>query len=166
MAGHGQDVAGRGLDAGEVPLVDAARLLNTTPEALRKRLQRGKSIRGTKRDGEWYVRLPAAVASRGQDAGSPPPGRVLDATRDTAGYGQDVSTPLVDELRHQRAQLEEQMAAMRQQLAAAEVERSELRRLLALALQTRALPAPRDDPSPSDGPGHRPWWTALLWWRR
>src|SRR5437868_12413970 len=101
MAGHGQDVAGRVQVATEVPLGEAARLLNTTPEALRKRLQRGKSIRGSKRDGEWYVRLPAAVASRGQDVGSPPSGRVQDAPRDAAGRGQDTAAALVAELRHQ-----------------------------------------------------------------
>jgi len=164
MAGHGQDVAGRGLDAAEVPLVEAARLLNTTPEALRKRLQRGKSIRGTKRDGEWYVRLPAAVASRGQDAGSPPSGRVQDVGRDTAGHGQDASTPREDPFARELVDvLEAEVADLRQA-------NGELRRLLALALQTRALPAPRDIPTdPSGAPtesSRAPWWQRWRWWRR
>lgn len=175
MAGHGQDVAGRGLDAGEVPLVEAARLLNTTPEALRKRLQRGKSMRGHKRDGEWYVRLPAAVASRGQDAGSPPSGRVQDAAQDTAGHGLDVSTPLLAELRHQRDQLEATVGDLRARLDAREQAEAELRRLLALALQQRALPAPTSvssrsasDPDETTQPCvvSRPWWQRWAGWRR
>jgi hypothetical protein len=84
MAGHHPDAAGRGQDVSEVPLVDAARLLGATPEALRKRLQRGKSLRGIKRDGEWYVRLPAAVVAR-QDAAGRRPDAVSGHGRDAAG---------------------------------------------------------------------------------
>jgi hypothetical protein len=38
-----------------VPLPVAARLLGTRPENLRKRLQRGLTLRGVKRAGAWYV---------------------------------------------------------------------------------------------------------------
>jgi excisionase family DNA binding protein len=71
----------------------------------------------------------------------------------------DSSTPLV-------ARLESEVAFLRQQLTAANGERAELRRLLALALQTRALPEPREENSTAAATVPRPWWAALLWWRR
>jgi hypothetical protein len=54
------------------------------------------------------------------------------------------------------------------------VEQARLIIMLALALQTRALPEPREWENTSYSPGtatdadlpHRPWWAALLWWRR
>jgi hypothetical protein len=172
MAGQGQDVAGRVQDAAEVPLIEAARLLNMTPEALRKRLQRGKSIRGIERDGEWFVRLPATVAGRGQDTSGPASGRGQDASghgldvgRDMAGHVQDASAVVVDALRHQRDQLEATVADLRARLDTAEQAQAELRRLLAAALQQRALPAPAAPPS-SDTSTARPWWERWLWWRR
>jgi hypothetical protein len=173
MAGHGQDAAGRGLDAAEVPLVEAARLLNTTPEALRKRLQRGKSIRGSKRDSEWYVRLPAAVASRGQDVGSPPSGRVQDAPRDTAGHGQDASTwslhdEFVDTLQAQVGDLRAMIAEQRVELEARRREVQELIVLLERA-QRLALPSgvPNDTPVTNATPAPAPWWAWARWaWRR
>jgi hypothetical protein len=60
-----QDMAGQTTEAtGQaLPLVDAAARLGLTPEALRKRLQRG-SIDGYKRDGQWFAWLPAAIAGR------------------------------------------------------------------------------------------------------
>ena len=105
-------------------------MLNTTREALRKRLQRGKSMRGSKRDGGWYVRLPAAVASRGQRHGQPPVPDVCQAApRDTAGRGQ--AAALLEEVRHQRDVLEATVADLRGRLDAREQAESELRRLLA-----------------------------------
>jgi hypothetical protein len=54
-----------------------------------------------------------------------------------------------------------------------EVERlhERLREAHVLLAQERALPAPRDDAPPGDGIAVgpttlRPWWAALLWWRR
>ena len=75
---------------------------------------------------------------------------------------------LRDELRRRDEQLEHQVADFQQRLAARELAEAELRRLLALALQTRALPAPRDAP---EKPLHdetipRPWWERWLWWWR
>src|SRR5262245_48738837 len=39
----------------EVPLVEAAALLGMTPEAVRQRVKRGKTLRGTRRPDGWYV---------------------------------------------------------------------------------------------------------------
>src|SRR4051812_8820705 len=59
---------GRHLDAAPdamrtppVPLAHAARTLGCSRDALRKRIDRG-SLRGVKRDGQWYVYLDAADA--------------------------------------------------------------------------------------------------------
>lgn len=89
----------------------------------------------------------------------------------------DATAVRVDELRRQRDQFEASVADLRERLdqaeahlTAAELAQAELHRLLALALQRPALPAPRDTPAdPSGGPteaSSRPWWAALLWWRR
>jgi hypothetical protein len=71
-----------------------------------------------------------------------------------------------------------ELTALRAQVAwlQAEIERrdtaeAELRRLLAAALQQRALPGPTSpqvDPELRSESDHasRPWWAALLWWRR
>ena len=74
-----------------------------------------------------------------------------------------VPAALVGELRHQRDHFERQLADLHQHLEASEQAEAELRRLLAAALQKRALPAPRE---PESAPGAdmppRPWWTR--WW--
>ena len=62
-----------------LPLPTAARLLGVTPESVRKRLRRGVTLRGVKRDGAWYVSRTAverdavsaiAAASRGAPGGA------------------------------------------------------------------------------------------------
>ena len=90
----------------------------------------------------------------GADARWTPP----DATPDT-------STALLAEVRRQRDQLEATVADLRGRLNAQEQAEAELRRLLALALQTRVLPEPRDETVSRDTIS-RPWWAALLWWWR
>ncbi len=93
-----QDVAGQPL-----PLVDAAARLGLTPEALRKRLQRG-SLDGYKRDGQWYAWLPGAVAGRQDAAGhdglprqDTPPAAVQtrqDSHQDTAAVAAAITSEL------------------------------------------------------------------------
>jgi hypothetical protein len=63
VAGPERDTAGR-----EVPLAEAALLLGTTQEAVRKRLRRG-SLRGGKHAGEWCVVLPPELDPRPTGAG-------------------------------------------------------------------------------------------------
>lgn len=70
VAGHASgQVAGRmaGRQDG-TPLAEAAALLGLSPEATRKRLQRG-TLDGYKVDNQWYVVLPRQDASSGQMAG-------------------------------------------------------------------------------------------------
>lgn len=147
----------------EVPLAEAAERLGLTTEALRQRLKRGKTLRGTKRPDGWYVQLdqsqlagrPVTTSSdqppptvNGHDQSQPDAATDPDRTRLDA-----VTSQLVDVLAAEVADLRQA--------------NSELRRLLALALQTRALPAPRDEPIPTDGVVSRPWWARWrAWWRR
>jgi hypothetical protein len=175
---------GRHLDAAPdamrtppVPLVDAARTLGCSRDAVRKRLDRG-SLRGLKRHGPWYVYLDAADASpdaTADAAWTPSTGRV-DAERTPSDATPDASAAVLVEVRRQRDQLEATVAALRGRLDTAGQAQAEFRRLLAAALQQRALPAPiADSPQAttqvvdagvSDETPPRPWWAALLWWRR
>jgi hypothetical protein len=172
------DAAPDAMRTPPVPLADAARTLGCSRDALRKRFDRG-SLRGVKRRGQWYVYLDAADATVDAipDATwTPSAGRVdafVDAMMDGADARwtppdatPDTSAALLEEVRHQRDQLEATVADLRARLDGSEQAQAELRRLLALALQTRALPEPRGEPLPTDGTGSRPWWAALLWWWR
>src|SRR5215211_5142282 len=51
----------------EVPLAEAATLLGLTPEAVRLRLRRGKTLRGTRRADGWYVALPSDLDATVRD---------------------------------------------------------------------------------------------------
>jgi hypothetical protein len=53
-------------DSSGVPLEEAAQRLGIRVEALRKRLQRGKTLQGYKQNGQWYVILPRDVSTHGQ----------------------------------------------------------------------------------------------------
>jgi hypothetical protein len=164
----------------EVPLAEAAAQLGLTTEALRQRLKRGKSLRGVKRAGEWYVLLD----------GTPPDARPiaqpvttvheqsrLDGRPDATAHEQ--SRPDASELATLREALgfaQERVRFLEAELERADAAQSELRRLLALALQQQqALPPPATDKSSlcredsadreagkrfPDSP--RPWWRR--WW--
>jgi hypothetical protein len=77
------------LHRGAVPLPDAARALGTTTHALRMRIRRGRLV-AQKRDGLWYVVLPAAQ----------------DAVPCAVQADQGVQSALVAELRSRVAFLE------------------------------------------------------------
>jgi len=179
--GRHLDAASDAMRTPPVPLVDAARTLGCSRDALRKRLDRG-TLRGVKRRGVWYVYLDAADATLDADW-TPSTGRVdafVDAMRDGADARwtppdatPDMSAAVVAELRHQRDQLEATVVDLRGRLdqaeahlIAAEQAQAELRRLLAAALQQRALPAPTNLVRETDEVAQRPWWQRWAWWRR
>lgn len=76
-----------------VTLSEAAAALGTTPEAVRKRIQRGH-LDGYKLAGQWRVRLPtpidveaSAVAVRGSESGAIQPGELVAILREQlTGY--------------------------------------------------------------------------------
>ena len=177
MAGLERDVAGQPRDTAgpEIPLADAAAILGVTQEAVRKRLRRGSLI-GGKRRGEWWVRLPLDEAGHGEprrDTRAGPGGTERDAERDMAGRLTLAEVRLA-EVERQRAQLEGQVDFLQRELERAAEAQAELRRLLAMALQTRALPAPRAEvhadvkphaagQAPAPAPP-APWWKRFWRW--
>jgi hypothetical protein len=172
VAGQQRDMAGR-----EVPLAEAATILGTTQEAVRKRLRRG-SLLGGKHGGEWCVVLPPELDPRSNGAGhggterdtAPADGGTEeDPRRDTAGQAAVLEARLQEVERHRDA-LAAQLAEQNAHLTAC-LER--LREAHVLLAQERALPAPSiPDPEMGAVPINdlsepRPWWARLAaWWRR
>lgn len=99
----------------ELPIDQAATRLGATVEAVRRRVQRGKTLRGYQRDGQWYVLLPAetmAGASAGRrDAAGRDPATTSLAPADAAS--------LLRTLRETVATLREQVAVKDEQLGQA-----------------------------------------------
>jgi hypothetical protein len=157
VAGQQRDTAGR-----EVPLAEAAVLLGTTQEAVRKRLRRG-SLQGGKHAGEWRVLLPPELEPRPNGAGhggperdtAPHDGGTEEDTRwDAAGQVAILKARLEEVERH-RDWLTTELAERNTHLTAA-LER--LREAHVLLAQRPALPAPRDDEnSVNDLPRARTW---------
>jgi hypothetical protein len=108
-----------------VPLPQAARLLGTTSESLRRRLQRGLTIHGEKRDGAWHVRR--ADVEREISHGAP---SAIDAQSrvETALERELALTREMLETERRRADRLDQLLAEERQASA------ELRRLLARVL--------------------------------
>ncbi|OPZ62362.1 MAG: hypothetical protein BWY86_00426 [Candidatus Aminicenantes bacterium ADurb.Bin508] len=77
------DIQDREQDSTRQPveLRTAARFLRTTPEAVRKRIQRGK-LEAYKEDGRWLVLVDTADRPDGQS--SPVQGHVLDVSRSSS----------------------------------------------------------------------------------
>ena len=116
-------------DATWTPLDAAAAVLGISPDAARKRLERG-TLAGEKRDGRWFVRVDAPDAMSGQSTGQP------DAISDTA-------RELVDQLKSENAFLREQLDQRSRELAA-ERERADILHREALG-QIQALTTGDDD---------------------
>jgi hypothetical protein len=100
-------------DATALPLADAAVRLGISPDAARKRLERGTLI-GYKLAGRWYVHMsPDAMASTDQDAGlsgQPDSDRTADATRTPVDAAPDIA-PLAELLADVTRRNEELAAA-------------------------------------------------------
>jgi excisionase family DNA binding protein len=94
------------------------------------------------------------------DAYTPTPDNTPDADASRPDDTPDASARLV-------VTLEASIADLRQRLDQAEQGQAELRRLLALALQERALPEPSAEDVQSDtSASPRRWWERWQWWRR
>lgn len=173
-----------GMDSGadRLTLRQAAERLDTTPEAVRKRILRG-SLTAEKVDGNWIVILPRqadtvdtspdrmdgqrpVVVNIGTDVG-------VDAVRDMSG-------PLIDQLRDEIAHLRgmlsareenDEVAFLRQQL---ETRDEEIRRrdhiIAGLVERVKELPSgarepePESDQSETATPTHSGWLSRLLGW--
>jgi hypothetical protein len=94
-------------DASWTPLDAAAKLLGISPDATRKRLERG-TLKGEKRDGRWLVDLASADASP-DGAGTP-----LSGQQDAAP---DSVRELIDQLKSENAFLRDQLDQRSRELA-------------------------------------------------
>ncbi len=94
-----------------VPVAEAARILNVTPDAIRARLRRG-TLLGGKRGSEWFVQLPTDADPSDQQ----------NTSRDTDTTQQDVTErrpdALLEQLRSENEYLRDQLSQTIRQLAA------------------------------------------------
>lgn len=126
----------------ELALSEAARILGITPEAIRKRIQRGDMV-GEKRGGRWYVRL----SNRDRTALQP---------------GQDGA---LGELRARVASLEGQLEAKDRQIGELHVILARLDERLPQLSASPVLPQPDLQPSGQEQDRHedrRPWFRRLF----
>ena len=131
-----------------VGVIEAARLLGVSTDAVRARLRRG-SLQGHKVEGEWRV-IMDPLLSKGQDA--------TVAQQDTQQSGDRIPTvdltPLTDLIERQARELADARAA-----ATLWQERARLLgdRLLAIEPGTEAVGSPVHDETPTTG--------LVAWWR-
>jgi hypothetical protein len=117
-----------------LPVDEAAKTLGISPDAVRKRMRRGKLETGKGNDGLLRVRIPS------------------DAVQDTGGTVPDTSKPVLDILEQDRTELEAlraQVLALTERAAKAEGELAATNRLVDQL--RRELERCR-----------RPWWLKLL----
>jgi hypothetical protein len=138
---------------------EAAELLGTTVDAIRKRVQRGTIPYEKASDGRVWI--------------------VLDPVQDSAGHRQDTDRPQSDSAALISAK-DETIAALRDQLEAERQAHAESRRLLIAALERippqleapSEAPQSPESPVPSDTPTEaptdpqegvqRPWWRRIF----
>jgi hypothetical protein len=109
-----------------LPLPQAARMLSTSSENLRKRLQRGLTLRGMKRGGAWYVNRDDVE----RELRATRPAGTLDA-RGSAVSALERELALTRELLEAERRRADRLDAL---LAEERQASTELRRLLARAL--------------------------------
>ena len=139
-------------------ITQAARRLGLTDDGVRKRIKRGQ-LGAYRVDGRTYVVLDGETDQHDSLNGHKtarqdrPDSRPDDRHDKTDSSLVPLVARLEDEVRWLRSELERKDAI-----------------IMRLVEQWPALPAPRDAPTDlSGGPTEadsRPWWAALLWWRR
>src|SRR5438445_12175484 len=114
----------------EVPLVEAAAILGMTPEAVRQRVKRGKTLRGTRRPDGWYVDVDQSrlvtqsAATDHEQSRSAMNGH--EQSQSTAATDHDQSRP--DTTAQLVAMMDATIVDLRRQLAVREQAEAELRR--------------------------------------
>ena len=165
--GPQQDAAVDAAGHVELPLEEAAARLGITPEALRKRLQRGKTITGYQRGGRWYAALPielppvaeASTEPRQVVSGMaghdlPPPWQ--DTATDACSPRPDAEAlaayrQLVDQLQGEVAFLREQLGQRADELERRDVIIAELARRAPQLPATAGRDAPPAAPAATSG---------------
>ena len=140
--GQRPDAAGTPL-----PVAEAAHRLGVTPDAVRKKLQRG-TLPGEKVAGEWRVFLPEPDA--GQDSRQDATETRQDTARTGIGAVLEGRDALIDQLRSENAFLREQLDHSRRELAGERgrfdvIHREALHRIEALTAGDADAGEPRQD---------------------
>lgn len=150
----------------ELPLADAAARLGLSPDAVRLRVQRGKTLRGSQRDGRWFVWLDDAdLDGARRDGDASPAAPDASPTEPDASVRLAVAEARCAALTAERDRLVTELERMHARLAA---EQERVREAHLLLAQRPALPAPVED-SGKDAETYqsRPrWWARWAWWRR
>ena len=170
----------------EVTVPEAAALLGVSGDTVKRMARRGELPARKDGAGRWHVAVDvpvvteaeaaASAAGGGPDAGSGAGAGLAEMERLRLELSHEQE--LVRELRGRMEEQARQLEAQRQQIAQDATERAELRRLLAGALQLRALPAPtetrsdvhapaaptgpRAQPPPPRSRPRPPWWRRVL----
>jgi septal ring factor EnvC (AmiA/AmiB activator) len=140
----------------------AARRLGLSPDALRKRIERG-TIDGYKEHGRWWVRLleeDTATEAETQASHASASAEVETLSRELAHANE-----LLTEVRQQRDTYAEQFARLENELEARRREVSELHVLLQRALEQRpalTLSAPEQPQEEHAKPVRPHWWQRLF----
>ncbi len=176
-----------GSDAAWTDLGAAAARLGISPDAARKRLERG-TLRGEKRGGHWLVWLPdfadqpdtpGRQADAGLDATSDATSGQSDATRTPSDAMAPTTRELIDQLKAENMYLRDQLEQRSRELATERerfdvLHREALARIPTLGAGQSASVAspepagateprhPAPDPSASPRPAHAPWWRRWL----
>jgi excisionase family DNA binding protein len=163
-------------------LPEAAAVLGVSVDTVRRKIRKGQLTAAHDTEGRVLVEVPPAM----HPAGQPPADAMQAAVQAAEAAWQAPSSPpepaqqvpstdalLLEEVRRQRDQLADQVAALRERLNFAERSiqahqqgEAELRRLLAAALQQRALAAPSENRSEAKSAEPSPWWARWWPWRR
>ncbi len=170
-----------GPDAGWTDLAAAAARLGISPDAARKRLERG-TLRGEKHAGRWLVWLPDLdgqpdtpdATGRQSDAASEPASGRSDAAWTPPDAMASTTRELIEQLKEENTYLRDQLDQRSRELAA-ERERFDVLHREALA-RIPALGSGQNAPAAASGlqqaaePQHTAsdpsssWWAS--WWRR
>jgi len=164
-----------GADAAWTDLSAAAARLGISPDATRKRLERG-TLRGEKRSGRWYVWLPGLdrqpdtpdAAWTPADAMPSDTAGQQDATRTPADAAPDAARELIDHLKAENGYLRDQLDQRGRELAAERerfdvLHREALGRIPALGAGQDPVTERRAEQVSTEQPP-RPWWR--FWERR
>lgn len=146
---------GRLVDADfeQVDLATAAKRLDTTPDALRKKIKR-HTLPAVTIEGKLYITLPRdAVPPVGSASSRQPDGAFVQPAAPLEAQREQALTPLRDYLTGQHYGQQEMLALLRQQNELLAEVRDELR---------RSQPAPPVVDTAGAGVP-RPWWRS--WWR-
>jgi hypothetical protein len=142
-------------------IAEAAKLLNMTPGALRKRVQRGSLPSYKGEDGNWYVRIEEAREKLAQERGEPEAPPEPEPEPQPTVTEEPKANGLVPQLESEIAFLREELARRDEELRRRDVIILEMTRRF--PEQPLALENGEVEPAPNEKPSL---WRRLWYWPR